>query len=32
MSMSLIIIEGNYGAIDADGSKCHGYYIIKKII
>ena len=28
MNMSLIIMEGNYNAIDADGS-CHGYYIIK---
>ena len=29
MNMSLIIMEGNYGAIDADDSSCHGYYIIK---
>ena len=28
MNMSLIITEGNYCAIDADGSKCNGYYII----
>ena len=27
--MSLIIMEGNYGAIDADDSSCNGYYIIK---
>ena len=26
MNMSLIIIEGNYGAIDADDSTCYGYY------
>ena len=29
MNMSLIITEGNYGAIGADGSTCHGKYIIK---
>ena len=29
MNISLGIIEGNYGAIDADDSSCHGYYIIK---
>ena len=29
MNMSLIIMEGKYGAIDADNSSCHGYYIIK---
>ena len=29
MNMSLIIMEGNYGAIDADDSSCNGYYIIK---
>ena len=29
MDMSLIIIEGKYGAIDADDSSCNGYYIIK---
>ena len=29
ISMSLIIMEGNYGAIDDDDSACHGYYIIK---
>ena len=28
MNMSLIIIEGTYGAIDADDSSCHGYYIL----
>ena len=28
MNMSLIIMEGKYGAIDADNSSCHGYYII----
>ena len=27
--MSLIVTEGKYGAIDADDSLCHGYYIIK---
>ena len=27
--MSLIIMEESYGAIDADDSSCHGYYIIK---
>ena len=29
MNMSLIIMEGNYGDIDADDSTYHGYYIIK---
>ena len=29
MNMYLIIMEGNYGTIDADYSLCHGYYIIK---
>ena len=29
MKMSLIITEGRYGAIDADDSSFHGYYIIK---
>ena len=29
MNMSLIIMEGNYVAVDADDSTCHGYYIIK---
>ena len=29
MSMSLIILEGKYVAIDTDDSWCHGYYIIK---
>ena len=29
MNMSLIIMEGNHGDIDADDSTCHGYYIIK---
>ena len=27
MNMSLIIIEVNYGAIDADDYTCHGYYV-----
>ena len=27
MNMSLIIIERNYGTIDADDYSCHGYYI-----
>ena len=27
--MYLIIMEGNYGAIDAYGSSCRGYYTIK---
>ena len=26
--MSLIIMEGNYGAIDTDNYSCNGYYII----
>ena len=29
MNMYLIITEGKYGAIYADDSSCHGYYIIK---
>ena len=29
MNTSLISMEGKYGAIDADNSSCHGYYIIK---
>ena len=29
MNMSLILMEGNYGDIDADVSSYHGYYIIK---
>ena len=29
MNMYLIIMEGNYGAIDADDFLYHGYYIIK---
>ena len=29
MNTSLIIMEGKYGAIDADNSSCHGKYIIK---
>ena len=29
MNMSLIIMEGKYGAIDAHNSSYHGYYIIK---
>ena len=28
MNMSLIIMEGEYGAIDTDYSSCPGYYII----
>ena len=28
MNMSFIIMEGKYGAIDADYSSYHGYYII----
>ena len=27
--MSLIILKGEYGAIDASDSSCNGYYIIK---
>ena len=27
--MSLVVIEGKYGAIDSDDSSCRGYYIIK---
>ena len=29
MNMSLVIMEGIYGSIDADYSSCHGYYIVK---
>ena len=29
MNMSLVIMEGNYGSIDADDSSLYGYYIIK---
>ena len=29
MNMSLIIMEGIYGAIDTENYSCHGYYIIK---
>ena len=29
MNMSLIIMEGKYGAIHSDDSSRHGYYIIK---
>ena len=29
MNISLIIMEGNYGAIDADDSTRDGYYIIR---
>ena len=29
INMSLVIMEGKYVAIDADGYSCHGYYIIK---
>ena len=29
INMSLVVMEGNYGAIDADDSSLHGYYIIK---
>ena len=28
INMYLIIMEGNYGAIDADDSTCHIYYIM----
>ena len=28
MNISLIYMEGNYGAIDADDSTVHGYYIM----
>ena len=28
MNISLIIMEGGYGAIVAGDSSCHGYYII----
>ena len=29
LNMYLIVMEGENGAIDADDSSCHGYYIIK---
>ena len=29
MNMSLVVMEGNYGAIDYDDSLCRGYYTIK---
>ena len=29
MNVSLIIVEGKYGAIDSYYSSCRGYYIIK---
>ena len=29
MKITLIIMEANHGAIDADDSSCNGYYIIK---
>ena len=29
MNMYLIVMEGNYGAIDTDYYSCHGCYIIK---
>ena len=29
MRMALLIMEGNYGAIDADDCICHGYCNIK---
>ena len=29
MNMPFIIIEEKYGAIDANDSACHGYYIIR---
>ena len=29
MNRSLVIMEGNYGAIYADDYSCNGYYIIK---
>ena len=28
MNIYLVILKGNYGAIDADDTSCHGYYII----
>ena len=28
MKIALIIMKGNYGAIDTNDSSCHGYYII----
>ena len=28
MNMSLIIMEGKYGAMDSDDYSCHGYYNI----
>ena len=29
MNMSLIVMEGKYGALDTDHYSHHGYYIIK---
>ena len=29
LNMSLIIMEGSYGAIDSGNSKFHGYYIVR---
>ena len=29
MNMSLLIMEGDYGYIDADDYSCYDYYIIK---
>ena len=29
MSMSLVIMEGNYSAVDTDDSSCQDYHIIK---
>ena len=29
MNISLIVVEGDYGDIDAEDFTCHGYYIIK---
>ena len=28
-NISLIVMEGNYGAVYADDSTCYGYYIIR---
>ena len=32
MNMSLVNMEVKYGAIDDNGSSCHGYYIINFFI
>ena len=29
MNMYLVIMKGTYGAINADDSSCHDYYILK---